>query len=77
MSVSDVIKLDTLSSIRVDEVSSTLLYVGEGNINAVETSPVWTIKKIEQLGPVCKISYADGNANKDNIWSDRASLIYS
>lgn len=76
MSVANVTSVDTTYSIRIDQVSDTLLYIGEGNLGADESAPVWSIKKMEQVGSVFRITYADGNQNKDNVWSDRLTLSY-
>ena len=76
MSVVNVTSVDTTFSIRLDQISDTLLYIGEGNLGADESTPVWSIKKMEQIGSVWKLTYADGNQNKDNVWSDRLTLSY-
>ena len=76
MSVVNVTSVDTTFSIRIDQISDTLLYIGEGNLGADESTPVWSIKKMEQIGSVWKLTYADGNQNKDNVWSDRLTLSY-
>lgn len=68
-----------LSPFRVDEVTSTLVYVGYINIhnqNADETKPIWRIKKISQSGSVWKIEYADGDSAFTKVWADRALLVY-
>ncbi len=63
--------------LRIDEVSTTLTYVGYvQNIGASESGAIWKIKKIQQTGTVWKITYADGDQLFDNVWSDRASLTY-
>ena len=67
----------TRSSIRYDEVSSVLSYVGDAAFNQSEASAVWRIKRIQTTGTVLKIEWADGNDNFDNIWANRASLSYS
>ena len=76
MSVVNVTSVDTTFSIRIDQISDTLLYIGEGNLGADESAPVWSIKNMEQIGSVWRITYADGNQNKDNVWSDRLTLSY-
>ena len=76
MSVVNVTSVDTTFSIRIDQISDTLLYIGEGNLGADESAPVWSIKKMEQIGSVWRVTYADGNQNKDNVWSDRLTLSY-
>lgn len=64
------------SSIRVDDVSTTVTYIGEAPFASDEAAPVWRIKKLETTGTVMKILWADGNANFDNVWSNRLTLSY-
>jgi hypothetical protein len=61
---------------RLDEVSTTVTYVGEAAIKAVEGSACWRIKKLETTGTVLKILWADGDDYFDNVWTNRASLSY-
>lgn len=76
MSVSSINVVDTIYSIRVDDVSTTVTYVGEASIGSSESAPVWRIKKLETVGTVFKIFWADGNMHFDNVWSNRTSLEY-
>lgn len=76
MSVSAVTTVNTIYSIRVDDFSSTVTYVGEAPLQSNEASPVWRIKKLETSGTVLTITFADGNQNFDNIWTNRTSLTY-
>lgn len=62
---------------RIDEVSSTLTYLGFADLGSVDGDAVWKIKRLEQSGNVTTITFADGNRLHDNVWSDRASLNYS
>lgn len=64
-------------SLRVHEVNSLLTYLGIAIVAATESDAVWQIRKIETSGGVTSIKYADGNANYDNVWTDRESLSYS
>lgn len=66
-----------LATVRVDDASSTVTYVGEAAVASSEGSATWRIKKLETTGTVLKITWADGNNNFDNIWTNRASLSYS
>lgn len=65
------------SSLRVDDASSTITYVGEAPHSSNESDAVWRIKKLETVGTVLKVTWADGNSSFDNVWADRASLTYS
>jgi hypothetical protein len=64
-------------TIRLDEVSADILYVGEAAIKLDDSDPFWRIRKLETTGTVTKVLFADGNENFDNVWADRASLSYS
>ena len=77
MGISAISTLDTTYTVRLDEASATVTYVGEGAINSVESSPVWRIRKLTTTGSVLAIQWADGNQNFDNVWTDRASLTYT
>lgn len=66
---------DSLSALKLDEVSSTLFYVGEASIAASTSSPMWRIRKIDTTTGV-DVRWADGNSYYDNVWDDRASLTY-
>jgi len=60
-------------SMRIDEVSEDLIYIGEALPGSSESSSVWRIKQITPTG----VLFADGNTNFDNRWDQRASLSYS
>lgn len=61
----------------LDQVSSTLLYLGEAAPESVEGDPVWRIQRItfDSAGNVDEVRYAVGG-NFDQIWDNRTSLIY-
>lgn len=63
--------------LKIDEVTPTLNYIGYAqNLGANPSLPLWKIKKIEQIGTVWEIRYADGDELYDNVWDNRASLNY-
>lgn len=64
-------------ALRLDEASASVSYVGTAATGSGEGSAVWKIKKITISGTVTSITWADGNGNYDNVWSNRASLSYS
>lgn len=68
---------DTNFSVKLDTVSSNLLYVGEAALNSSASAAVWRIRKIETSGTVLSVLWADGNQAFDNVWDNRASLSYS
>lgn len=63
---------------RVDFINENLLYKGEATAGSLETSPLWRIRKIE-IGPDGDVvqTWANGNSNFINRWSDRLTLTYS
>ena len=53
-------------------------YVGEAAPGTATSAAGWRIKKLTYSGSsVTQIDYADGNANFDNIWDNRATYTYS
>lgn len=64
-------------SSRIDDVSSSLSYIGEAAVGASESSPVWRIMRITTVGTETRIHYANGSTSWNNAWVDRASLTYS
>lgn len=66
-----------VKTIRLDEVDLTTTYIGEANVNSLETAPVWRIKKMTIVGDVTSIIFADGNSMYDNIWTNRLTITYS
>jgi hypothetical protein len=62
---------------KIDELATTLVYVGYAQVSGAPAgSAVWKIKKIEKVGTVWEIKYADGDELYDNIWNNRYSLNY-
>lgn len=63
---------------RVDFINDNLLYKGEAAVGALESATVWRIRKIVigSDGDVTE-TYADGDANFDNAWTDRLTKVYS
>lgn len=64
---------DDAAGLIVDQVSSTLIYLGEGLFGALPSEPKWKIKKID-LSSGVRITLASDDF--DQIWNDRASLTY-
>lgn len=67
---------DVQYSKRVDEASSTITYIGAATVGASDAAAVWRISRMDTSTDLV-ILYADGNANFDNIWDNRAALSYS
>ena len=61
-----------------DAASPTLAYDGYAAIGSAEGSAVWRIKKTTYaVDGDRSVTWADGNDNFDNVWTNRASLSYS
>lgn len=61
----------------IDEVSKNLSYVGDALPSTTTSVALWKIRRIQTIGTVTTVAYADGNSLFDNIWDDRLSLTYS
>jgi len=67
-----------LRATRLHAASSTVTYVGKAAIGAATNAAVWQIQRLTStVGGDVTIEWADGNAEFDNVWDDRASLAYS
>jgi hypothetical protein len=63
---------------QTDFVTDSLIYRGEAAVGSLTSAAAWRIRKLV-LGIDGDVSetWADGDANFDNIWDDRISLSYS
>lgn len=61
---------------RIDEASSTVMYVGQALTGSATSAAVWKIFKIDSSSGLI-ITWADGNSHYDNVYDDRANLSYS
>lgn len=64
-------------AVQLDEASSSVTYVGGAAPGSATSSAAWQIKKITTTGADIAITWADGDAEFDNVWDDRATLTYS
>lgn len=63
------------SAVRLDDYSTTnVIYVGKALVGSTTSAAKWQIKKIDQTTGLV-ITFADGDANYDNIWDNRATTI--
>jgi len=63
-------------SLRFDQATPAILYIGEGSFGALDADAAWRIRRLETVGNITEILYADGNDFYDNIWDNRAILTY-
>lgn len=61
---------------RIDEESASVTYQGWAKMGSSPRDPVWRIRKITTSGTETIITWANGNANFDNIWDQRANITY-
>jgi hypothetical protein len=61
----------------IDEISASLAYYGTAAPGSATSAAVWRIMRKDVAGTLTRYLFADGNANCDNIWDNRASLSYS
>lgn len=61
----------------LDDAGSGVSYVGKAKPGSATSSAVWRVFKMVEASGDITITYADGNAQFDNIWDNRASLSYS
>ena len=62
---------------RLIDVDGVYTYVGEAQPGTGEGEAKWRIKRIEEIGDDFNILWADGDANLNNIWTDRTTFTYS
>lgn len=61
-----------------EDAANSYTYVGEAAPGTDKDQALWRIKRIYELADGdLEILWADGNANQDKIWNDRASYTYS
>lgn len=71
---------DTMLAQRIDFISDDEYYTGTAPAGSATSASVWRIKKttIDSMGEGdMVVTWADGNANFDNVWDDHLSLTYS
>ncbi len=64
-------------TIAIDEVSSTVTYIGVAKPGTSTSTKRWQIRRVTVSGTVTLFEYADGNERFDNEWDERANLSYS
>lgn len=67
---------DKRLTVRLDQVSDTLFYVGKALIGTIDSQPLWQIVRYTQTGSILKSEYANGAENFNNTWDDRTTLTY-
>lgn len=60
----------------IDTALSSIIYLGFAPPSSLPSEAVWRIQKIDLTTSEIKILFADSDQNFDNIWDNRASLVY-
>ena len=63
-------------TVRLDQVSDNLFYVGKALIGSVDSDSLWQIVRYTKTGNVLKSEYANGDENFNSVWDDRTTLTY-
>ena len=67
---------DKRLTVRLDQVSDTLFYVGKALIGKVDADANWLIIRYTQTGVILKSEYANGSEAFNQVWNNRATLTY-
>ena len=67
---------DKRLTVRLDEVSDTLFYVGKAEIGKVDSDANWLIVRYTTVGSILKAEYANGSEAFNQVWNNRTSLTY-
>jgi hypothetical protein len=67
---------DVNSWILKDVNGSTTYYGYALSLGANQSAAVWKIRREVTTATVTVATYADGDGNYDNVWTNRASLTY-
>lgn len=60
-------------ALKLDDTTTTnVTYVGKAAVGSATSSAVWQMKKIDESSGMT-ITWADGDANFDNVWDNRAT----
>ena len=70
------LRQDQLLVAKIDDLGSTI-YIGYAAPGALTADASWKIMRMSVSGTVTTVQWADGNDGFDNIWDNRASLLYS
>jgi len=62
---------------RVDEVDATTTYIGSAVAGSATSGAVWAVQRLTTSGADLTVEWADGDAETNNVWDNRASLSYS
>ncbi|MBF0191986.1 MAG: hypothetical protein HQL99_12730 [Magnetococcales bacterium] len=68
----------TSRSSSVTDGTTQSIYLGLAHPGSAESDPVWMIKRIAIQGNGDTVTlFADGQAQFNQVWADRATLVYA
>jgi hypothetical protein len=67
---------DKRLTVRLDQVSDNLFYVGKALIGKVDSDANWLIVKYTTTGVILKSEYANGSEAFNQVWNNRTTLTY-
>ena len=62
---------------QLDDNGAGTTYVGTALPGSSTAAAVWKIKRLAASGADLSITFADGDADFDNVWDNRAALAYT
>jgi len=65
-----------LCAMKITEVGDTV-YIAKAPIGTAQATAGWQVKRIDTIGANTTFTWADGNADYDNVATDLTALIYS
>jgi len=63
-------------AVRFDPTNDPILYLGKAPIGTTTSDAKWQISKLDTSSGFVK-TWADGDADFDNVWDNRTSLTYN
>lgn len=70
------LRVGARDSVRLDEASATITYVGTAAPGTLTSAASWAIKRLDSSSGLV-VLWADGDPQSDNIWDNRSGLAYS
>lgn len=62
--------------LRIDDSGANVVYKGYAVVGTLPTASNWAVQRIQRIGDVDTVAWANGNRNFTNIWNNREALDY-
>ncbi len=69
-------QISSNTAVIIDSSADPIIYIGKAPIGSIASEAVWQISKLDTSSGLIK-TWADGDADFNNIWDNRTSLTYS